>query len=410
MTRHTMLNRTCTAWALVFAGLVSAARSGEAHNPRLSKYNYNDDVFPILRDKCGACHVDAGAAPMSLMTYKDALPWSESIRTELMSTRMPPWDVETGVGTFRNATTLSARELDVILTWATGGDPPGDPDRPVPAVKLRNDWRLGAPDLAMPLPTAVTLGPGTAEETREFTIPTGITEDRGLRAVDLLPGTPAIVSSATVSVKANAQGEEARPGFASERLLALWVPGQGPETLDSGTAFRLPAGADLVVRMRYRKSWMYEKESLTDRSTIGLYFAAPPAASVRTFTLRSPEKLPAEGGALSFDRIIDEDVQVLALRLDSPLANVSVRVDAVLMDGSRLAMISFKGNPGLPRRYWFAGPIVLPRGTRLEVSARVRNGDLFPPLSSSSKVSNTRSEQRVQLTLDVVLVGKSEHD
>jgi hypothetical protein len=403
MTRGTWI------WPLAIGGVVAAVCSGDAHNPLPSKYTYNEDVFPILRDRCGSCHVSAGAAPMSLMTFKDALPWSESIRTELMAARMPPWDADAGVGTFRNAPTLSARELDVILTWATGGTPPGDPDKAAPAAALGNDWRLGPPDLALPLPEAVTLGPGIVDETREFTVATGTTEDRGLRAVDLRPATPAIVSSATVSVKAGPHGKEASSDL-SERLLAIWVPGQGPETLDPGTAFRLPAGAELVVRIRYRKTWMYERESLTDRSTIGLYFAAPPFATVRTLALQSPEQLPAGPGAGSFGLVIDEDVQVLAFHLGSAPANVRVKVDAALADGSRLSMIRFNGNPRWPRRYWSAHPIALPRGTRIEVSALARDGGVFPPLPSTAPGSDPPSEDQIEVTLDLVPVGKTLSD
>ena len=64
-----------TAFALaVVAGLAVIGQRAEAHKPITSKYTYNDDVFPILRDRCSSCHVAGGVAPMSLMTYDDAFP------------------------------------------------------------------------------------------------------------------------------------------------------------------------------------------------------------------------------------------------------------------------------------------------------------------------------------------------
>jgi hypothetical protein len=409
LSRRIGVRQKRAVWALAAGAVFVAVSAGEGHNPLTSKYTYNDHVFPILRDKCGTCHVSAGVAPMSLMTFKDALPWSESIRTELMSTRMPPWDAEVGVGAFRDTAALSARELDVVLTWATGGTPPGDPDTTVPPVTLKNDWRLGPPDLALRLPAAVTLGPGTIEETREFTIATGITEDRGLRAVDLLPGTPAIVVSATISVKGTSGLDDTRGGLAAERLLALWVPGHGEEALDSGAAFRLPAGADLIVRIRYKKTWMYERESLTDHSTIGLYFAPPASDDVLMLRLHSLDDMPADGSKLAFGRAIDEDMQVLAFHLDSPVPNGSVKVDAVLDDGSRLPLIHFKGTSVLRRRYWSAHPIRLPRGTRIEVVATGRRGDLLPPLSAPGAGVAANSGP-VEVTLDVIPVKKAGSD
>ena len=143
-----------SARLLVFAAVIAAtlpfaSRPGEAHKAITSKYTYNDDVFPIVREKCARCHVQGGVAPMSLMTYEEAFPWAESIRAELVAAHMPPWDADEGFGAIKRAHTLSPRELDVILTWATGGNPRGQLDRKLPVVTLVNDWVMGKPDLAI---------------------------------------------------------------------------------------------------------------------------------------------------------------------------------------------------------------------------------------------------------------------
>src|SRR5207253_8897618 len=182
---------------MVSATMALATRVGDAHKPITSKYTYNDDVFPILRDKCSRCHVDGGVAPMSLMTYELAYPWAESIRAELIASHMPPWNADESVGAFKHVRRLTAKEVDVILTWATGGNPKGQIDQKVPDVPLKNVWALGAPDVTLALPSTVTLDANTNEATEEFTLPTGLTEPRWLRAADLLPGTPTIVRSAT---------------------------------------------------------------------------------------------------------------------------------------------------------------------------------------------------------------------
>ena len=63
------------------AGAVGmSVERAEMHKPITSKYTYNEDVFPILRERCGRCHVEDGVAPMSLMTYQEAFPWGESVR------------------------------------------------------------------------------------------------------------------------------------------------------------------------------------------------------------------------------------------------------------------------------------------------------------------------------------------
>ncbi len=186
---------------MVLAVVALANRDGQAHKPITSPYTYNEDVFPIVRERCGQCHVPGGVAPMSLMTYKDAYPWGESIRTELIAGHMPPWGIESGHANIKNARTLTAKELNILLTWATGGNPIGNTERTLEPVGLSRDWRLGTPDLVLPAPTELGLAADVAETTAEFTLKTGTTEAKWVRAVDLLPGNPAIVRSATVAIK-----------------------------------------------------------------------------------------------------------------------------------------------------------------------------------------------------------------
>ena len=257
--------------ATVIAVLFLAQSLGEAHKPITSPYTYNEDVFPILRDRCGRCHVPGGVAPMSLMTYKDAFPWGESIRTELVAGHMPPGRTELAAGTFRNGHELSARDLNILMVWVTGGNPMGNDDRAPAAVSLQNSWPLGTPDLVVPMPSAFTIGADKTEEIHEVTLQTQTTEPRLLRAVDLLPGTAAIVRSATISVKAPAPADGvdangalhvgrvlsglAENAIVAERVLAVWVPGETLGARDGDPAFELPAHAELILRIHYKKTW-----------------------------------------------------------------------------------------------------------------------------------------------------------
>src|SRR5438477_12172709 len=111
---------------LVVLGVFAfAVRDTQAHKAVTSKYSYNKDVFPLLRDHCGQCHVAGGPAPMSLLTYKDAVAWAEAVRDELTSERMPPWPVAAQSPAVKGSHPLDARDLDIIVTWASGGTPLG---------------------------------------------------------------------------------------------------------------------------------------------------------------------------------------------------------------------------------------------------------------------------------------------
>src|SRR5438128_1621424 len=144
------------AVTIAIVGTAAAVAPLRAHKPVTSKYTFSEDVFPIVKDHCGGCHVAGGIAPMSLLTYEDARPWAESIRLELTTGHMPPWYGDPGVAPLRDVHKLSPRDLDVVLTWATGGTPPG-PATKTASATARRAWISGRPDITLPLPEAVSL-------------------------------------------------------------------------------------------------------------------------------------------------------------------------------------------------------------------------------------------------------------
>ena len=395
--------RMIGASALALAAVAIAFQPASAHKAITSKYTYNDDVFPILRDRCASCHVPGGVAPMSLMTYDDAFPWAESIRAELVAAHMPPWNADEGYGEIKRAHTLTPKELDVILTWATGGNPRGSLDQKLPEVKLHNDWKLGPPDLALKMPAEFTLAADKMEDTQEFTLPSGTAETRWVRAIDLLPGTPSIVRSATIFVK-GAGDKAAAATPVPEHVLALWLPGHDASAND-GVAFKLPAGAEIGVRIHYKKTWQFEGKPLTDRSTIGVYFA--PSGQTAQELLSVPLDSPAAAGAdqtVRFSRTLGEDVQALALSPDKVPGNISLQVEAIKPDGSRVPMIRLNTRADWDRRYWFEKPMTLPRGTRVEVTANLQDPDMLSAAFTSTPGASAAISRpsSMHLTLNVV--------
>jgi mono/diheme cytochrome c family protein len=344
------VSRSVLAGVLLIGALPVFVQPVDAHKPVTSQYTFTEDVYPIVKERCGACHAPNGVAPMSLLTYDDARPWAESIRLELASGHMPPWFGDPGFAELRDLHQLSPRDIDVVLTWVTGGTPRG-PESPTPAGPARNirsTWRRGRPDIALPLPAVFSLPADKTEDTQEFVLDTARARDRFIAAADLLPGNPAVVHDAVIFTRG--------PGGASENVLAAWLPGSAPVTAETGVGFRWRAGEVLVVRIHYKKTWKYEHKPATDRSTVGLYLMKAPAGrEVASLDV------PVSGG------VVDEDAQALAVRSDGARADVDVRIVAVRPDGSRVAVIGFVARAGWGQRYWLARPLLLPKGTRLDV-------------------------------------------
>lgn len=397
------MRRHCLIFVGTLVFVIASVSSTRAHKPVTSKYTYTADLFPLFRDRCGACHQPEGVAPMSLLTYQDARPWAQSIKDEVINLRMPPRYAEAGFGSVRNGQGLTAREMDMIVEWANGGTPQGPRETSAAStVGAQVAPHSATPDLTLSLPE-FTLAKDLMEDTRFFTLPTGLPADRFVRGLQIVPGAPAIVRSVLVSVdtsgRARALDEASEgPGFTlagvadlpTRDVLAVWQPGQ--EALipadhdkkadsEEPVAFRLPARADLVVRVRYKKTFRQEGQEVTDRTTVGLWFTErPPRQAVERLLLA----FPATGGSGQHNpdgrlaETVKKDVQVLAVVPDVPSKVDSLRVEAVRPDGSREPMLLLtRPSPEWPTRYWFQAPITLPKGSRIEVAA-------VPALSTSA--------------------------
>ena len=329
-----------------------------AHKPITSKYTYNADVFPIFRDRCGACHMAGGIAPMSLLTYKEAVPWAESIREELIDEQMPPWFVPPGARAVRGAHAISPQEIDTIVTWATGGTPEGDAaPRPKPAARP-NGWPAGPPDVVLAM-TADYVVPADAQDiVNEIVLPTGFTSPRRVTLADLRPGSPDLVRDATIAVD-------------DGPLLAVWMPGEPPERTPLGTAFDVAAGAHLRLRIHYKKPWQDERKARSDRSSVGLYFAET-GAPTRSVDAVSIEKEPGASheSAASISTRLEAAATIVSLhpQLDQPYGELEVH--AVDPSGADISLLHLhRPRPEWSRRYWLQTPAALPAGSRIEVRA-----------------------------------------
>ncbi len=372
------------AAALVMVG-GQLEETTQTHTPIASRWNYNEHLFPIFRDNCGSCHREGGIAPMSLVSYQSAYPWAQSIREEVLGLRMPPWKAEDGFGDFRNGHALPAHEMDMILEWSSGGYPQGPRAlRPAP-VGEPEEWPLGAPDLEIEMQEPFTLDTGTNELVRYFVLPTGTTEELYVTGADVMPGAGAVVRDVAIYVDATGtaralDAEDEGPGFGEAAgrdfpagvPVALWSPGRR-SVRQEGAARHLPAGADIVARLHYKKTWITEGEEFVDRSRIGLYVDAESDRVVESMLLSSPE--PATGLTLSFRQEVGEDVSAISILPEVEVDAKDVQVVAVTPGGIRVPMLFLREpDTAWPTRYWFDAPIALPAGTTIEVNAILHPG------------------------------------
>lgn len=248
---------------------------------------FSEHIAPIIYNNCTICHREGEIGPMPLTNYLEVAAYAEIIAEVTAEGIMPPWPPDRSFSRFVGERGLTEQQIQQIADWAAAGHPEGDaasapslPDFPEGSV-------LGEPDLTLTVSEAYTITGDNRDEYRVFVLPTGLTEDKDLVAVEFRPGNPQIVHHALISLDTSGEAREldaqdapaGYPSFGGFGVPAReglaypgWVPGATPRFFPAGTGLKLPAGADLLLQIHYAP-WPI-KES--DQSSINLFFAEKP--------------------------------------------------------------------------------------------------------------------------------------
>src|SRR5262249_27461398 len=145
--------------------------------------------------------------PFSLTTYKQAQNWGRDVKEYTQSRKMPPWKPVEGVA-FHNERRLTDREIGTLAAWVDGGMPAGDAKDAPPERKFAAGWQLGEPDLVLTMDDDFQIGPSGPDVFRCFVLPTSLTEDRYVTAMELKPGNPRVVHHSLLFIDTTGQGRK----------------------------------------------------------------------------------------------------------------------------------------------------------------------------------------------------------
>ena len=189
------VNRIIGTPGLLLTALIgsSVAPTAQAPATTIGNVTFSKDIAPILQRRCQQCHNPNGGAPMSLITYEQVRPWARAMKTRTglgpHAGVMPPWYVEKNIGIqkFKNDPSLSDEEIGRIARWVDSGAPQGNPtDMPPPMpIDDGDTWTIGKPDLLLRSREISVPAAGPDEWTSLGLVPTGLTEDRYVSAVEV---------------------------------------------------------------------------------------------------------------------------------------------------------------------------------------------------------------------------------
>ena len=248
---------------------------------------FNEDIAPIIYEHCTSCHRPGEIGPMPLTKYNQVASWASMIEFVTSTRYMPPWKADPSYNSYLYENYLTDEEIQLIADWVAAGSPEGDPaNEPIPPV-FPPGSQLGTPDLVLSFAETFEHYGGNEDEYRIFVLPTGLTEDKDIAAIELRPGNTEIVHHAlfTYDTSGMAQDldlEDAQYGYEGfggfgipgtfNRQLPGYVPGQTPHYFPDGLGQRLPANSDLLVQMHYAP---YPTPTL-DSSVVNIFFKDEP--------------------------------------------------------------------------------------------------------------------------------------
>ncbi len=125
MSRYRLLLLVPVSAVVLFFIFKGKAPEAE-ETPRI--LTFTEDIAPIFRQNCIACHHEDGAAPFPLTNYKEIAKRVRFIKEVTQSKYMPPWKADPHYSSFANQRGLTGEEIQLIETWDEQGLQRGDGD------------------------------------------------------------------------------------------------------------------------------------------------------------------------------------------------------------------------------------------------------------------------------------------
>ncbi len=370
--------------------LIGLCAASAALLPAAGKATFTETIAPIVYENCVTCHRPGEAAPFSLISYEDVKKRGTLIATVTQSRYMPPWHATHGYGEFADERRLSDAQIAAIGEWVKQGMPQGDPAKSPKLPQFPEGWHLGKPDLILQMPAAYDLPASGPDIYRNFVIPTHLTEDKWVRAVEFHPSARKVVHHvlfAYVSGGSLAQidGADGQPGFGGMGSIGVapgrgnsgslggWAVGATPVFLPEGLALAMPKGSDFVLQMHFHLTGKPE----TERSTVGIYFADK-APERRLWAAQAPALFGFGAGidvpagekhyTIEDSLTLPVDVQAYSVGAHAHYVAKEMKATATLPDGSTQPLLWIQDwDFNWQDRYNYKKPVDLPKGTRIDV-------------------------------------------
>jgi hypothetical protein len=218
---------------------------------------FYSDVAPLFIKHCTSCHHNDMHAP-SFATYTQVLQHAGGIEYELNEGAMPPWLPDTTYTRFFHERVITVAEKAAILDWIAKGAQKGDTTLAPPLPHYSKYQIAAAADIEVNIPK-FTSKASTTDTYVCFYLPTNLSQDRIIKAFEIVAGNPSIVHHVLVGIDTvgNKQDDLSGNCFSNpgDIFLGGYAPGTEPTIYPSMAPLkmgvRLKAGSKIGLQIHY---------------------------------------------------------------------------------------------------------------------------------------------------------------
>jgi len=297
--------------------------------------------------------------------------------------------------------------------------------------KFTDGWHLGTPDLIVKMPAGFELPASGPDVYRNFVVPTQLTEDKWVRAIEFHPSARKAVHHVLFAYDAahslaRLDGRDGRPGFAGMGSAGLlprnpnesgplggWAVGSTPASLPEGVALPLPKGSDLILQMHFHLTGKPEVE----QATVGIYFADK-APERRLWSIQMPSlfgfgsniDIPAGEKDYTVDDsfVLPVDLKAFFVGAHAHYLAREMKATATLPDGTTQPILWIQDwDFNWQDRYFYKSAVMLPKGTRIDVHLRYDNSDDNPHNPQATPMRVQWGEQSFDEMGSIVLAAQT---
>jgi hypothetical protein len=348
---------------------------------------YTKNVATILQSKCQNCHRKHQVGPFALETYEQAKKRAKDIAEVTSERSMPPWKPTMGVGPkLKHDQSLTRAEIATLAAWAAAGAPQGDPKDLPPSPKFAEGWKLGPPDLILEPSEGFPVPASGADFYRCFVLPTNLTRDAYLEAIDYSADAREAVHHVISYIDTTGRARrfdalDQEPGYAAQSgpgidapELSFWTAGSEPHRLHDGVGIQIPSYSDIVLQVHYHPSG----RAAIDKTRVGLYFSKKPVKQALHWNNATSYDFQLPAGAKNVEVTatwyVPVAVEVLAVSPHMHLLGRDMHMSVRLPSGRTENLIEIADwDPSWQSAYYFQKPISLEAGSVVKVVAHFDN-------------------------------------